>query len=111
MIRWIAAVMLIAVAAPAAAQSFERVPGAELDRTLRDKTIVYADGFQVFYGNGRTLYNTGPEQWGFWRVERGRLCVTWPPEDDPVCGGVEIAGRQVRMPAPNGDILQGTFTN
>ncbi|RLJ60275.1 hypothetical protein BCF46_0473 [Litoreibacter meonggei] len=62
--------------------------GAEIDTALRDRGLIYENATQHFYASGRTLYTSGRDSWGYWRVEEDTYCSQWPPADGWACYSV-----------------------
>jgi len=59
--------------------------GDQIEEVLRDRGLSYEDATQYFYASGRTLYTSGRDSWGYWRVDADRYCSQWPPADGWAC--------------------------
>ena len=105
---WLATVLALWVG-PASAQDFAPLSGGEIERALRETTLIYDGAFQVFYGSGRTLYDNGPESWGYWRVRAGQYCSQWPPSDSWDCYDMARSGDTLRFIARDGSFTDGVI--
>ncbi|PTX56504.1 hypothetical protein C8N43_1163 [Litoreibacter ponti] len=75
-----------------AEQEWVALSGAQIGTALTDRGLVYERARQHFYASGRTSYDSGRTEWGYWRVEGNRYCSQWPPSDTWACFGVARHG-------------------
>ncbi|WP_298257068.1 hypothetical protein [uncultured Litoreibacter sp.] len=63
--------------------------GAQAEMALSDRGLIYEGATQHFYPSGRTLYTSGHETWGTWRIEGDAYCSQWPPAAGWACYKIE----------------------
>jgi hypothetical protein len=110
MIRILALVML---AAPAAAEDWRALTGAEITAALTARVLAYDGATQNFFADGRTLYEAGGPSWGAWRVDGDRYCSQWPPRDAWDCYAVEAEARglDLRFVGKGGEVTVGRYVD
>ena len=87
----------LALAAPLAAQEWQRLDGAGIEAALSGRSLIYEGASQVFYPSGRTLYDAGQPSWGYWRVEGDKYCSQWPPGQRWDCYALERSDDGARL--------------
>ena len=88
-------------------KDWQELNGAEIEKALTGITLDYAFAWQEFRARGKTLYNSGADNWGIWRVEGNQYCCQWPPRDLWDCYWVLRAGDHIRFTGRHGDITDG----
>lgn len=101
--------VIILCAAPAWAQDWRSLNGAEIEAVLTDRDLVYENATQRFFASGRTLYNAGQDSWGYWAVRGDQYCSQWPPGDQWDCYDLAAADGVIRFVGADGSVTDGTF--
>ena len=83
MLRLITIFMLIG--SMSFAETWQKLSNDEIKKTLNGKTLKYSQATQVFYSDGRTLYETQIRTHGKWRTLNDQYCSIWPPAVTWVC--------------------------
>ena len=65
--------------------TWEPLGGQEIELALKGRGLIYDNATKHFYASGRTLYHSGRDSWGYWRVEGDEYCSQWPPADGWAC--------------------------
>jgi len=91
------------------ADDWRTLSGPEITDTLIGVTLDYESAWQDFRESGKTLYNSGGNSWGNWRVEGDQYCSQWPPRDLWDCYDVAISGAKVRFTGAFEDVSIGTL--
>ncbi|APX10642.1 hypothetical protein [Tateyamaria omphalii] len=106
------ALILAVLAGPVAADGWKPMSGEEIRVALTGRVLAYPDTTQDFRASGRTLYiHKGRESWGYWRVEDGRYCSQWPPNDMWACYGMDRNGDALRFVGQSGDITEAGYAD
>ena len=92
------------------AAEFVKLSGAEIEAALDDHRLIYdLETSQDFEASGRTLYYSGRESLGYWRIQGDQYCSTWPPNAGWECYDVERSGDVIRFISSRGHITDGRF--
>lgn len=89
--------------------TWTQMTGDDIRNALTDRVLSYGDTWQDFRSSGRTLYNSGPDSWGYWRVQDDQYCSQWPPSDLWVCYKMERRGDALRFVGADGDVIEGLY--
>lgn len=104
------ATLLICIAPSAWAGDWAAMTGSQVEASLNGQTFDYpGDAWQQFNASGSTLYNSGRDSWGYWRVQGDQYCSQWPPNAGWGCYDMQTDGVNVRFVSPNGHITEGTL--
>lgn len=95
------------------ATEWQRLGTGEIGSTLNEQSLIYEGASQVFYVDGRTLYESSGPSWGEWREISGKYCSLWPPGAEWSCYDLDISSDKtvVRFVDSFGNETKGTFTN
>ncbi len=98
-------------AAPAYAQEWSKLTGAQIEEALDDTKLRYTLSEQVFYASGRTLYDNGRPSWGYWRVQGDQYCSQWPPADGWACYDMDrhSGDGRLRFVSETGAMTEGSI--
>lgn len=101
--------VLAVIAGPAFAEDWVQLTGPEIEAALNDVTLDYGQNWQQFFKSGRTLYNNGRDNWGYWAVRGDQYCSQWPPADGWECYDMarEASSAQLRFISERGHITDG----
>lgn len=106
---------LMALTGPAFADGgWTALKGGDAGAALTGHLLAYADGAtQTFGTHGDTLYVSGRQQSGNWRIEDDRYCSVWPPSDRWACYGLERSadGKALRFISEDGSITEGRYAD
>ena len=102
---------MVIVAAPAAAEEWRTLSGAEISDALSGKIVDYDTAWQEFRATGLTLYNAGADSWGTWDVRGELYCSQWPPNSNWTCYEVDLdaGGSAVWFRGAGDDVTIGRF--
>ncbi len=100
---------LALAAAPAAAETWRSLTGAEIAAALTGRTVIYGPDEQVFFPTGRTRHRLLGDRWGWWEVRGDAYCSLWPPREDWECFEVEqdMTGARLRFTDAEGQVTEG----
>jgi hypothetical protein len=103
--------MVMFAALPAQAEDLEwtRLTGDEIRMSLTGRVLSYGANWQDFRSSGRTLYHSGAESWGYWRVQDDQYCSQWPPSNLWACYDIDQSGDMLRFVGLEGDKETGTY--
>lgn len=93
------------------AETWQKISNTEIQTALNGRTVKYAQAIQVFYADGRTLYEAQMPTNGKWRAENNQYCSVWPPAATWVCYDLErnSDGLKIRFIAKDGGIYEGEY--
>ena len=106
-----ALVLAILMPLSAAADEWTPMTGAEIKTALEGRKLQYANAWQDFRASGRTLYNAGRDDWGYWNVRGDQYCSMWPPSDLWACFDMEKSGEKLRFVGQNNDITEAVYAD
>ena len=103
--------LIFALAAmPVAAEEFVPMTGEDIQSTLTGAVLRYDSGaWQDFRASGRTLYNAGRDDWGYWAVQGDQYCSQWPPSGLWACYDMARSGDVIRFIGEAGDVSDGVL--
>jgi hypothetical protein len=105
--KWLA---LIVALTPQMALAWERLDGAGIEAALVDRRVIFDDYTQqTFTSQGRTQYVTERAADGYWQVDGGLYCVSWPPSLTVECYALEVEGDRLRFTSTDGVSSVGTY--
>lgn len=110
--RPIALTLLLLLPCGVLAGDWQTLDAEGVREALEGRKVLYTSGaWQDFRTSGRTLYNAGQDSWGYWRVEEGQYCSTWPPSDLWACYDVQSDGVGLRFVGAAGDVTDGVYAD
>ncbi len=109
--RFALGVLLFSVLPAQAEEAWSPLTGDEIRAALTDRKLQYANAWQEFRASGRTLYNSGQDSWGYWRVEDDKYCSTWPPSDLWACYAMARKGDMLRFIGETDDITDAVYAD
>lgn len=97
------AFLIVSVVSAAVLAAERKLSDAEITSLLTDHSL-YADGVeQMFQASGATFYLQGSSSsQGAWKVEEGRYCSQWPPNQSWACYDVLRDGDAVTFVSGEG---------
>lgn len=101
--------MMMPLAAQADDLVWDRLSGDEIRTALTGRVLAYGTNWQDFRASGRTLYHSGAESWGYWRVQGEQYCSQWPPSDLWACYTMDQSGDMLRFVGAQGEITKATY--
>jgi len=103
------ALTLALAAAPAFADGWIPMTGAEITEALTGRTLTWMDTTQDFRASGKTLYiHKGRESWGNWEVRGDQYCSQWPPNSLWACYDMDRSGERLRFIGSGKDDITDT---
>ena len=105
---WRSAAIVTLTAAGGYAQDWADLDGSGIRAALEDQKLDYTSGaLQEFRASGRTLYNSGQDSWGYWRVEGERYCLLWRLSDLWACYRIQQSVLHPKFLDAHGDVTEG----
>ena len=83
--------------------------GDDMRAALIGRMLSYGNSWQAFRASGRTLYSTGADSWGYWRVQNDAYCSQWPPSDLWACYNMDRQGDTLRFVGESDDVTEATY--
>ncbi|MDI3337374.1 hypothetical protein QKW60_13220 [Defluviimonas aestuarii] len=107
--------MGLCLAAPALAEDWQALSGAEITEALAERKLTYENGaVQIFRESGATTYSVGSGlSEGRWRVEGDEYCSNWPPAAIWSCYALErdVETGRLRFAGATGDMTVGSYSD
>lgn len=96
---------------PANAADWSPLAGEAIRAALTGRVLEYGSAWQDFRTSGKTLYNSGADSWGTWKVQGDRYCSQWPPNGAWACYDVDISadGQSIRFRGSGNDVTVGKY--